>query len=429
MQRATSTVRPALRAAVISKAPIPKAAARRYATAPEPAAGSSHVFAGLAGGGVVLAGIYGYYHFSGAKTAVNTVKQLSSATNDLKEKAKASTPSPKAMLGFVRSAAISYTAAFPGASHLVNSTFDQIDEVAEKNAPEVEKIVKQVYGNISKAVSEGGDKVSDKIMAAVQEAVNEIQQLSGKLSSSALKPYLDKNPQLKSAVDDSLKKMQEFGDKFGPEAKKIADDTVQQIKELADKGLTTETIMKASTLAKEKLKQIQELGGKASSEAYSKAAEGAKPYLDKAPDVKKYIEDSLGGLKEYVGDDGVKLINDTYSEIEAAGKKGDTKALMQIARERIGQLQDLAKNKGGDIASKATEKAGGIPGMDKLFQSVPNLKDIDQLRQLAQEKGGDFEKLLNETYDELKSVLENKGKQAKDLSGNAVSEAKDKAGK
>ena len=182
-----------------------------------------------------------------------------------------------------------------------------------------------MYGNISKAVSEGGDKVSDKIMAAVQEAVNEIQQLSGKLSSSALKPYLDKNPQLKSAVDDSLKKMQEFGDKFGPEAKKIADDTVQQIKELADKGLTTETIMKASTLAKEKLKQIQELGGKASSEAYSKAAEGAKPYLDKAPDVKKYIEDSLGGLKEYVGDDGVKLINDTYSEIEAAGKKGDSK--------------------------------------------------------------------------------------------------------
>ena len=29
----------------------------------------------------------------------------------------------------------------------------------------------------------------------------------------------------------------------------------------------------------------------------------------------------------------------------------------------------------------------------------------------------------------LKGVLENKGKQAKDLSGNAVSEAKDKAGK
>ena len=43
---------------------------------------------------------------------------------------------------------------------------------------------------------------------------------------------------------------------------------------------------------------------------------------------------------------------------------------MQIARERIGQLQDLAKNKGGDIASKATEKAGGIPGMDKVRSRV-----------------------------------------------------------
>ena len=161
-------------------------------------------------------------------------------------------------------------------------------------------------------------------MAAVQAAVSEIQQLSGKLSTNALKPYLDKNPQLKSAVDDSLKKMQEFGGKYGPEAKKIADDTVKQIKEMADKGLTGETIMKASALAKEKLKQIQDLGEKAGSDAYAKAAEGARPYLDQAPDVKKYFEESIGSLKEYVGEDGVKLINDSYSELEAAGKKGDS---------------------------------------------------------------------------------------------------------
>lgn len=158
----------------------------------------------------------------------------------------------------------------------------------------------------------------------MQQGVSEIQKLSSKFSASALQPYLEKNPQLKSALNDSLGQLTEFSDKYGPEGKKIAEDTIKQVKQLADQGINGETIMKASSLIKEKLQQIQDLGAKAGSEAYSKAAEGAKPYLDKAPDVKKYLEESLGGLKEYVGDDGVKLINDTYSELQKAGKKGDS---------------------------------------------------------------------------------------------------------
>lgn len=163
-------------------------------------------------------------------------------------------------------------------------------------------------------------------MAAIQEATNQIQKLSTQLSHSTLQPYLEKNPQLKSAVNDTLQQLTQFGDKYGPEAKKVADDTVKQIQQLADQGLTAGTIAKAASLAKEKLKEIQELGAKAGSDAYSKAAEGARPYLEKAPDVKKYLEDYLGSMKEYVGDDGVKLINDTYAELEKAGKKGDSES-------------------------------------------------------------------------------------------------------
>lgn len=64
----------------------------------------------------------------------------------------------------------------------------------------------------------------------------------------------------------------------------------------------------------------------------------------------------------------------------------------------------------------------------QLFDAVPSLKDISQLRQLAEEKGGDFEKLLNQTYDEIKEILEKRSQEAKQLGGEAVSEAKSKAG-
>lgn len=183
---------------------------------------------------------------------------------------------------------------------------------------------RQVYSDISKAAQEGGDKASDKIMAAVQEAVAKMQKLSSDTVNSTLKPYLDNNPQLKGAINDSLAELQKFGDRYGPEAKKIADDTVKQIKQLSDKGLNGESIAKASSLLQQKVKEIKELGAKASSEAYQKAAEGARPYLEKAPDVKKYLEEQLDGVKEYVGDDGIKLINSTYEELEKAGKKGDS---------------------------------------------------------------------------------------------------------
>lgn len=90
--------------------------------------------------------VYGYYHFSGAKTAVNSVRQMSQTAESLKNKAVEATPSVKSMMHFLRQAAYSYTglsflcvsgmprgtsltqilptspAAFPGAKHAVDLT-------------------------------------------------------------------------------------------------------------------------------------------------------------------------------------------------------------------------------------------------------------------------------------------------------------------
>lgn len=183
----------------------------------------------------------------------------------------------------------------------------------------------EAYSKIQKAMAEGGDNATDQIISAVQAAMGEISKLSDQFTSNVLKPYLDKSPQLKQALGDSLDQLNDFSGKYGPEAQKLAKNTINDIQKLANEGLNGETIAKAASLAKQRLEQIKELGAKAGSDAYSKAAESAKPYLDKAPDLKKYFEENLDKLKDYVGDDGVKLINDTYAELEEAGKKGDSK--------------------------------------------------------------------------------------------------------
>ena len=45
---------------------------------------------------------------------------------------------------------------------------------------------------------------------------------------------------------------------------------------------------------------------------------------------------------------------------------------MEIAKKRIAELQNLAKDKGGDIASKAAEKAKDLPGADKVCEVMPS---------------------------------------------------------
>lgn len=65
----------------------------------------------------------------------------------------------------------------------------------------------------------------------------------------------------------------------------------------------------------------------------------------------------------------------------------------------------------------------------QLFEQLPDLGNLQELQKLAKDKGGDFEKLLNETVDEVKKILEEKGKKAKDLAGETGQEAKKQATK
>jgi len=93
---------------IVARRAVPRrtVAPRRFqSTQPASSAGSSHVAAGVAGGAVVLLFGYGAYHFSGIKTAVNTVSSAKSSLESAKNQMAKATPDPKVAIGWLKSVA------------------------------------------------------------------------------------------------------------------------------------------------------------------------------------------------------------------------------------------------------------------------------------------------------------------------------------
>lgn len=58
----------------------------------------------------------------GTKKTINTARDYAKSAQDLKDKALSSTPDPKHVLKYLRSAAQSYGAAIPGLGYIIDQT-------------------------------------------------------------------------------------------------------------------------------------------------------------------------------------------------------------------------------------------------------------------------------------------------------------------
>ena len=85
---------------------------------------------------------YGWYHFSGAKTFVNTAHAAKSKVDTAFKKSTENAPAPNEALQWLRQTATSYAAFVPGAKSYVDSAFDDLDAIHKKHGSEVDKIAK-----------------------------------------------------------------------------------------------------------------------------------------------------------------------------------------------------------------------------------------------------------------------------------------------
>lgn len=360
---------------------------------------SQGIVGGLVGGGLVFLGGYSYYHFSGAKTLINTARETSASFNKYKEQFKKSTPEPNEALQWLRHTATSYAGFVPGGKSFVDSAFNDIDSIRQKHSGEVDQIVKDAYNDLRNISDKGVSfETAQQAWTILQKYLKKI----GELAGDSAKEIIDNHPTLKDKVGGNLDQLKQLGDNYGPEAKKQVEETWDQIRGIMKEGFSASSIPKIQSLVQDKMKKVQELGNK----AWDQGMQQAKPYLDKSPKVKELVEKNASDLKK-------GNVTELYEKIKDAVQSGSTENLEKYIK---------------STADKAKQTGGGGGGLESYLKMVPGgseiLPKLSQLQQIAQENGEDAQKIAKSTYEEIQAVLQRKLGEAQDLAKEASKKSK-----
>ncbi|KAI4266509.1 MAG: hypothetical protein L6R35_006939 [Caloplaca aegaea] len=366
---------------------------------------SSHALVGgLAGGALVFLGGYGWYHFSGMKTFVNTAHETKSTLDKYSQQIKESNPEPSEALRWLRSTAQSYASLIPGARGYVDAFFDDLDAIHKKHGPEVDNIVKEAYNELKGTVSSEGMSIASatKSWDLLQKYMSRI----GDLAGDASEDILNNHPALKEKVGGNISQLKQMGDNYGPEAKKQVEETWTQVQDILKNGVSASTIPQIQSLVQDKLQKIREMGDK----LWDKGMEKAKPMLEKSPEVKKIVEENKEQLKQ-------GNVQELYENIRDSVQSGNTDKL----KEYVNNTVNKAKN------STSGGSSGG--GIEHYLQMIPGggaiVPQLTKMYQIAQEHGDEAEKIAKEAVHEIEDVLKRRVDEAQEL----AKKAKDKAQK
>lgn len=369
---------------------------------------ASNFGAGIAGG-VIGAGIfYGIYSFTPAgRTASTLNKTAVEANKKYKEAAKKlqnNTPSADQAVDSIKQFAYSYVGWIPGGRAYVDAAFNDWEKIRENHREEADKIVNDAYKEFQNIAKSG---LSLETASKAYEALARIGKQVAELSGDAISDIIDNHPQLKEKLGGNVDKLKEMGEQYGPEAKKQVDETWSQIKEIVAGGISAANLNKARELIEDKVKKVQQLGD----EAWKKAYEQAKPYLEKNPKVKELIENNADALKQ----GNVKELFETAKKSIDSDNVDDLKKYVDSA---VSKAKDKASSASGGIFGDLEKYAKMVPQVDEI---LPKLKQLGEVAEKHREEG---EKLLKETVEELKKVLDEKSQKGKEIAEKAAKEAK-----
>jgi hypothetical protein len=361
----------------------------------------SAIIGGTVGGSIVFLAGYAWYHFSGAKTVIQTASQTKAYFDQTLKKTKESAPEPNEAIQWLREAALSYTSIIPGAKGYVDSAFNDLDAVHDKHREEVDGIVKKAYDELK----ELGNKPFNA--GSIASAWDILQKHLGRISELAKDAggdILNNHPQLKDSFGGEFSRLKEMADNHGPEAKKQVDETWNKIRDALKGGFSFDTVNRVRNIVEETTEKVQHIG----EEAWKKGMEQAKPYLDKNPKIKELVEQNKSKLIQGNAMELVQKIKDAASS---------------------GKTQDLE-----NYVQKSVKKAGssisGGSSLEKYFNMLPSggsiWSSVSLLQEGAQKHGKEAENLLKEAMDDVQQVLSKKADEAKKLAEKVKQDASSK---
>ncbi|KAF6816171.1 hypothetical protein CMUS01_12313 [Colletotrichum musicola] len=369
--------------------------------------GGSHFATGVAGG-IAGAGLfYAIYSFTPAGRAASKVNKAAKEAEQkyqlAAKKLQENTPSPDQAIDSIKQFAYSYVGWIPGGRAYVDTAFDDFEKVRKNHRDEADDIINDAYKQFQDVAKAG---LSLEAVHKAYEVIADISKKIASLSGDAISDIVDNHPQLKEKLGGNIDQLKQMGEQYGPEAKKQVDETWKQIKDVLAGGFTASNFEKARKLVEDKIQQVKKLGD----EAWKKAIEEAKPYLDKNPKIKELLEKNADALKQ-------GNAKEVFEKAKSAAESGDLGGLENYVTEAV----DKAKSKGSQLA-------GNFGGLDQYFKMIPDgdqiIPKLKQLREVADKHKDEGEKLFKETLEEVKKVLEAKGKKAEEIANKAKQEAK-----
>ena len=224
----------------------------------------------------------------------------------------------------------------------------------------------------------------------------------GDLAGDAAEDIMNNHPDLKKKVGGNLDQLKSMGDQYGPEAKKKVDETWDQVKNILKGGVGLGTADQLRRLIQDKVQEVKKYGD----QAWQKGMEQAGPALEKAPQVKEFVEQNKDKLLQ--GD-----LAQLWEKVQSAAKSGDT-----------GELEQFVK----DSVQKGKEKAGGSGGLEQYMKMIPGGSEImpklQQLQEISQKHGEEAEKLVKDAFKEIQDVLSKKVDEGQKLADKAKKDAK-----
>ncbi|GAB7324347.1 hypothetical protein MBLNU13_g08300t1 [Cladosporium sp. NU13] len=369
--------------------------------------GNGAVAGGVAGGAAALLIGFGFYHYSGARSVVQTYQSAkSSADSAFKETTKYA-PEPGQAVQWLKETVTSYTRFIPGASAYVDKAFEDLEKIRQNHEGEVDEIVQETYYELKNVTKSG---FTTESASKAWEVLSATFVRIGQLAGDAFEDILDNHPQLKEKVGGQYHQLKQMGEQYGPEAKKQVDETWSEVQNILKSGFSVTTFSKIQKLVQDKTEEIKKYGD----QAWQKGIEQAKPVLDKNPQLKELVQNNKDKLLQ--GD-----LTQLWQKLQEAIKSNNTDDITKFVKE---QADKASKSSTGSSLSSLASGSG----IEQLLNYIPGGSDISgklqQLQEVSQKHGKEAEDLLKSTVEELKKVLQSKVEEAEKLKNKAEKDAK-----